>query len=81
MDYCLSAPVRSISEKFQNQYTGEMPRHDGKATYFQILARMSPLPVANNSPWGLGATEMTGQWTCISNILNPLRTDIVPEFL
>ena len=27
--------------------------------YFQILARISPLPVANFSPCGLGATEMT----------------------
>ena len=28
-------------------------------TYLQILARMSPLPVANKSPIGLGATEIT----------------------
>lgn len=24
-----------------------------------MRAALSPLPVANNSPWGLGATEMT----------------------
>lgn len=30
-----------------------------KATYLQILARMSPLPVAKRFPMGLGATEMT----------------------
>jgi len=29
------------------------------STHLQILARISPLPVANSSPWGLGATEMT----------------------
>ena len=34
-------------------------------TYFQILARMSPLPVANSSPWGLGATEMTEQRSAV----------------
>lgn len=28
-------------------------------TYLQILARMSPLPVANRLLVGLGATEMT----------------------
>ena len=28
-------------------------------TYLQIRARMSPLPVANRLPVGLGATEMT----------------------
>jgi hypothetical protein len=30
-------------------------------TYLQILALRSPLPVANNSPVGLGATEMTAK--------------------
>ena len=31
-------------------------------TYLQILARMSPLPVAKSSPVGQGATEMTAVW-------------------
>ena len=31
-------------------------------THFQILARMSPLPVAKSSPVGQGATEMTTIW-------------------
>lgn len=30
-------------------------------TNLQILARISPLPVANRCPVGLGATEMTGK--------------------
>ena len=30
-----------------------------KSTYLQILARMSPLPVANKLFVGLGATEIT----------------------
>ena len=30
-----------------------------EGTNLQILARISPLPVANNWPVGLGATEMT----------------------
>lgn len=31
----------------------------GKMTDLQILARISPLPVAKRLPVGLGATEMT----------------------
>ena len=31
-------------------------------TYLQILARISPLPVAKSSPVGQGATEMTAVW-------------------
>ena len=31
-------------------------------TYLQILARISPLPVAKRSPVGQGATEMTTVW-------------------
>lgn len=30
-----------------------------RKTHLQIRARMSPLPVANRLPVGLGATEMT----------------------
>ena len=30
-------------------------------THLQILARRSPLPVANSSPDGLGATDITGR--------------------
>lgn len=48
-------------------------------TYFQILARMSPLPVANNSPWGLGATEMTVIAIRFKDALAGL--EIIPEFL
>lgn len=44
---------------------GNPPSHDadlmitGTGTYLQILARISPLPVANRLLVGLGATEMT----------------------
>jgi hypothetical protein len=38
---------------------GGVEEIDIRWTYFQILARKSPLPVANNLPVGLGATEMT----------------------
>lgn len=33
--------------------------NQGSVTYLQILARMSPLPVAKMPPEGLGATEIT----------------------
>lgn len=33
-------------------------------TYFQILARKSPLPVAKSLPIGLGATEITVSSRC-----------------
>jgi hypothetical protein len=33
-------------------------------TYFQILARRSPEPVANSLPVGLGATDMTINGRC-----------------
>lgn len=34
-------------------------RRDERETNLQIRARMSPLPVANKPPIGLGATEIT----------------------
>lgn len=33
--------------------------HYRNSTYLQILARISPLPVAKRLPLGLGATEIT----------------------
>lgn len=50
-------------------------------TYLQILARMSPLPVANRLPMGLGATEMTVM-AIVSALYYPTAPSRdVPEFL
>jgi hypothetical protein len=55
-----------------------------KITHLQILARMSPLPVAKILPEGLGATEMTGS---VSNDIQKRapkfrdRQADLPEFL
>lgn len=37
----------------------EKGKDAARFTHLQIRARMSPLPVANTPPVGLGATEMT----------------------
>ena len=50
-------------------------------TYFQIRARISPLPVANNVPIGLGATDITNVIHCQFTVGYVLLNNPVQSFM
>lgn len=53
--------------------TGRNVKRRRIETYLQILARMSPLPVAKSWPVGLGATEMTDEGETLSIEATPVE--------